>query len=533
MPASPPPITTTRRRGAHALLPARLRSATQQPSRPPTARRAEPARARGSASMRIEQAVVDAAHREHARRRCAGRAAATSSMPRSNHCCARSASKRTSAVQRAPGRRHRRAPRAPAPAVGGAGRRDDAEAPQVLGRAGRRGRSRRPRARRAGCSSAAARRRGRRRALRRARAQARRGGLLAHAEDRQAHAPDRAGDATAVEHELVEALVGRRRRRPCARPRSARPARRAAARSAGARRRAPRSPRRCGACMRRPRLASSSAQLRRRRRRAARACARDREVAVADVVDAPRERVDRAHRAPALAREQADAVVEVGGLLARDRLAARVGLARRHRLAHAACPAAASWAVAHELARRAARAPTRRWRRSSTPASAREPAPARGARRAGEDVVARALDRVERRAPAGDERRRRRAARGRAARRPAALRRRAARARAPPRRRARRAAAAGAVAPRARRRPVSSAVVAAEAREVLGRQVDAPGGEVLGDVLAVLGQLQRRADRVRQRDPLRAWPRRTRRARARRRGRPTARSSRAAAAQVS
>ncbi len=41
----------------------------------------------------------------------------------------------------------------------------------------------------------------------------------------------------------------------------------------------------------------------------------------------------------------------------------------------------------------------------------------------------------------------------------------------------------------------------AEAREVLGGHVDAAVREVLGHVLAVLGQLQRRADRVRQRDP--------------------------------
>ena len=39
--------------------------------------------------------------------------------------------------------------------------------------------------------------------------------------------------------------------------------------------------------------------------------------------------------------------------------------------------------------------------------------------------------------------------------------------------------------------------VAAKAPKVLGRQVDASAAQILGDVLAVLGQLQRSADRVR------------------------------------
>ncbi len=53
-------------------------------------------------------------------------------------------------------------------------------------------------------------------------------GVLAQPEDREAHAPDRAGDAAAVDDELVEALVAWCPRRPCARPRSARRARPAA-----------------------------------------------------------------------------------------------------------------------------------------------------------------------------------------------------------------------------------------------------------------------------------------------------------------
>src|SRR6185437_12381287 len=43
---------------------------------------------------------------------------------------------------------------------------------------------------------------------------------------------------------------------------------------------------------------------------------------------------------------------------------------------------------------------------------------------------------------------------------------------------------------------------AAETREVLAGQVDAPAAEVLGDVLAVLGDLERRADAVGERDQL-------------------------------
>src|SRR5581483_2392492 len=61
------------------------------------------------------------------------------------------------------------------------------------------------------------------------------------------------------------------------------------------------------------------------------------EVAVADVVDAPRERVDGAHRLALGAREQADAVVEVRRLAAGDLLAAAVGvvdLDGRHGGAH-------------------------------------------------------------------------------------------------------------------------------------------------------------------------------------------------------
>ena len=69
--------------------------------------------------------------------------------------------------------------------------------------------------------------------------------------------------------------------------------------------------------------------------------------------------------------------------------------------------------------------------------------------------------------------------------------------RAAPRRRAPPAA------PDRRARRASSSLGAAEALEVLLRQVDAPAAEVLGHVLAVLGQLQRRADPIRERDPLR------------------------------
>ena len=42
----------------------------------------------------------------------------------------------------------------------------------------------------------------------------------------------------------------------------------------------------------------------------------------------------------------------------------------------------------------------------------------------------------------------------------------------------------------------------AEAIEVLGREVDAPGGAVLRHVLPVLGELQRRAHLVGERDPV-------------------------------
>jgi hypothetical protein len=46
-------------------------------------------------------------------------------------------------------------------------------------------------------------------------------------------------------------------------------------------------------------------------------------------------------------------------------------------------------------------------------------------------------------------------------------------------------------------------LVRAEAREILGREIDAPLLAVLGDVLAVFEQLERRADVVRQGDALR------------------------------
>ncbi len=233
---------------------------------------------------------------------------------------------------------------------------------------------------------------------------------------------------------------------------------------------------------------------------------RVRQIAVADVVDPPRERVHRAHRTAALARQQADAVVEVRGLRARDRLAAVVGLARVDRAAHAdkdGAPGALS------AAQRATRPLTRGSGRGASACGRalaerrqqrQQPASAGGLRRTREHVVAGALDRVERRAPAGDE-----GGDGEALtsaqladqRRPR-VEQRARRAR--PRRPARHAAAAASGA--ARRRVAICSTAAAEALEILERQVDASGGVVLGDVLAVLGELQRRADRVRQSDPL-------------------------------
>ena len=54
-----------------------------------------------------------------------------------------------------------------------------------------------------------------------------------------------------------------------------------------------------------------------------------------------------------------------------------------------------------------------------------------------------------------------------------------------------------------RRRSAQVGRLDAEAPPVLRRQVDAPAAEVLADVLPVLRELQRRADAVRERDPLR------------------------------
>ena len=119
------------------------------------------------------------------------------------------------------------------------------------------------------------------------------------------------------------------------------------------------------------------------------------ERAVADVVDAPRERVHRAHRPAPLARQQADAVVEVRRLRARDRLAVRVGALDRR-----------PW----RSSRHDARAPAGP---CASARASRRPRPARGG--AGEHVVAGAArSRPGRRARRRGTRRRR-AARARAA----------------------------------------------------------------------------------------------------------------------
>src|SRR5581483_9392530 len=54
----------------------------------------------------------------------------------------------------------------------------------------------------------------------------------------------------------------------------------------------------------------------------------------------------------------------------------------------------------------------------------------------------------------------------------------------------------------ARVRAAELLLAAAEAGEILLREVDAPASEILRDVLAVLCELQSRADAVRQRDQL-------------------------------
>ena len=141
---------------------------------------------------------------------------------------------------------------------------------------------------------------------------------IADAEDRQAHAADRACYPPAVEHELLEALVAdpvdvhaHALDQLSQRARGQREATIGVGQGghdlvragAGYLERS----QRCG-------LGVEPAQL-----------LLVREGAVADVVDAAREGVDRAHRATPLAGEQADAVEEVRRLLARDRFAVRIG----------------------------------------------------------------------------------------------------------------------------------------------------------------------------------------------------------------
>ena len=220
----------------------------------------------------------------------------TSAIPRSNHSRARSASKRTSDAPSASPRARLAPPaarvRIAAASAAASSRAEQPEAPQILAPAGTRGRSPRPRARRAGCSSAAARRRGRRRAP--APRAARADGSSRSPKIARHTPPDRARDAAAVRRRSSSKVsyvmprtsmrtpsissrerVQRAAGSACARP----PARRItgsppAACGAGARLsrlRAPRPPR------------SSSAQLRprleRRRRRCRRCGARTRTTA--------------------------------------------------------------------------------------------------------------------------------------------------------------------------------------------------------------------------------------------------------------
>ncbi len=228
------------------------------------------------------------------------------------------------------------------------------------------------------------------------------------------------------------------------------------------------------------------------------------ELAVADVVDSPREGVRRAHRTPALARQQADPIVEVGRLRARDRLAATIGLAggdagalralleRRRGAAHELLGIAPSAVRARTLL------PQDRDQRAQS-------APAPGTRRPGENFVARALDRIERRAPAGEE-----GGDGQALatvqlahERGPVVEQRSRSRDLESEHRAQRLARSCAARTSA---GIEFGECAAEARHVLGRQVYAAGCVVLGDVLAVLSHLQCRADRVRQRDPRRGGP---------------------------
>ena len=144
------------------------------------------------------------------------------------------------------------------------------------------------------------------------------------AEDREAQPADRAGDRGSSRPARRRSRTRWCRARRARRPRSAARARRAAASSAVARAPARPAPGRAirAVVVVEPREPSRAA------RAAPAAAASSVVTVVADVVDPPRERVHGAHRLALGARQQADAVVEVGGLVARDLLALPVGSAR-------------------------------------------------------------------------------------------------------------------------------------------------------------------------------------------------------------
>ena len=330
-------------------------------------------------------------------------------------------------------------------------------------------------------------------------------GILAGAEDGQRQTADRAGHAAAVGQQVVDALVGERRARPCTRPR---PGRETPRRGSGQTVSASPSAARTGSCD--PGWTDSS--------ELPDFGERDQllvggQIAVADVVDAPRHGVDGGEHAPFGRRQQPDAVPEVPGLAPGDRLAVTDRRAVGQHGGHVA-PSPAALAAARRA--RAARArPNHASRALETRADTENvsnPRRRRSARAASPPAV------------------KRRTASPHAARQPAATEDGLARAATAPDRPRTTSAAESA---RSTRRASSSLLAVPESLEVFERQVDAAHRRVLAEILQKLDELQPRAGGIRERREDRRCSGRSGAARARRPDRRRGGSSVAAPSNVS